>query len=101
MREKLIDAQQILQGLTTEDFRLIRIRAEKLSAMTDSPAIQALDAEAFQRHTQAFTRHVQELIDSAGARNLDAAADAYLGLTRNCIDCHKQLRGHKLASRQN
>ena len=50
------------------------------------------NAEEYLHFTMDFQRIADDLIKSAGAKNLDGATLAYTRLTINCVDCHKYVR---------
>jgi len=98
MRDKLALSQQVLEGLVTEDFDLIIAKASKLSAMTQEADWRVFENPDYERYSAEFRRHVDSLKRSAENRNLDGATLAYTKSTQSCIECHKFVRGRKLAS---
>lgn len=97
MREKLGLTQKVLEGLTSEDFALVEERARRLGAMSLEPPWQVLDHPDYAQHSLAFRRQAEALARAAAARNLDGATLAYVRLTMSCIDCHKFVRGKRVA----
>lgn len=98
MREKLGLTQKVLEGLTSEDFALVEERARRLSAMSLEPPWQVMDHPDYAQHSLAFRRQADALVRAAAARNLDGATLAYVRLTMSCIDCHKFVRGKRVAA---
>lgn len=98
MRDKLQLSQQVLEGLVTEDFDLVIAKASKLSAMTQEADWRVFQNPDYERYSAEFQRHVDSLRRSAENRNLDGATLAYTKSTQSCIECHKFVRGRKLAS---
>lgn len=97
MREKLVHSQNVLAGLTSENFELIEKNAAKLAAIADHAAMKTSQRPDYIEQTLVFQKNVTNLTRAAKARNLRAATDAYLAVTRNCINCHQFLRGNKVA----
>jgi uncharacterized membrane-anchored protein len=98
MREKLGLSQKVLEGLTAEDFALVEDRARRLGAMSLEPPWQVMDHPDYAQHSLAFRRQAEALARAAAARNLDGATLAYVRLTMSCIDCHKFVRGKRVAA---
>lgn len=97
MREKLGLTQKVLEGLTLEDFNLVEERARRLGAMSLEPPWQVMDHPEYAQHSLTFRRQADALVRAAAARNLDGATLAYVRLTMSCIDCHKFVRGKRVA----
>lgn len=95
MQEKLAQSQQVLRGLATEDFDLIAKNGQKLRALADANSLAP--GPEFNEHATAFKRNVNSLLRAASQKNIDAATLAYMGMTLNCVECHKALRGRKVA----
>ena len=99
MRVKLSHSQKVLEGLTTQDFDMIAKNSEalkRLSLESDWQVIQTPEYQDFSKH---FRRAADALTETAKKKNLDGAALAYVELTMNCINCHKYVRGVRMAAR--
>jgi cytochrome c556 len=99
MRVKLSHSQKVLEGLTTPDFDMIAKNSEalkRLSLESDWQVIQTPEYQDFSKH---FRRAADALTETAKKKNLDGAALAYVELTMNCINCHKYVRGVRMATR--
>lgn len=101
MRQKLEHAQRVLEGIALEDFELIAKHARKLSAMSQEANWRAFDNPEYARHSETFRRDVDALNKAAAARNLDGAMLAYVRMTMSCVECHKFVRGKKVAAVKN
>ncbi len=97
MRQKLDHAQSVLEGITSEDFVLISVHANKLAAMSDQPDWRALDTAEYAQQSALFKRTAEALGKAARERNLDAATLAYTKMTFSCVECHKYIRTRKVA----
>jgi hypothetical protein len=97
MREKLGHSQKVLEGITLEDFELILVHSKKLSAMSQSADWKLFQNPEYLEHSASFRRYADTLTRAAQERNLDQATVAYLGLTMSCVECHKFVRGRRMA----
>lgn len=97
MRVKLKHSQNVLEGLTTEDFDMIAKNAQDISLLSQAAEWQVLQTEAYAARSAEFRRTADELTRAAQEKNLDEATLKYLDLTMKCVDCHKYLRGVRLA----
>ena len=92
MRAKLGHSQQILEGLLTEDFKMIITRAQKMSLLTRALDWAMLEAPEYLERSAEFRRSVDQLADQAKQNNLDGVALAYLDVTIKCVQCHEYVR---------
>lgn len=98
MRPKLDHAQKVLEGLTLEDFNLIREHGKALMRLSEAAEWQVLPGPEYVRHSEDFQRRVSDMIVAANKENIDAATLAYVQLTMNCVQCHKHVReAHRVA----
>lgn len=98
MREKLGHSQSVLEGLALEDFELVANHARRLGAMSKEMGWRAFDNPDYAQHSDNFRRSVDALAKAATDRNLDGATLAYFKVTMCCIECHKFVRGKKVAA---
>jgi len=97
MRQKLERTQHVLEGIAMEDFELIAKNAGKLGAMSREASWRAFDSPEYVRFSDNFRRDVDALTKAAAGRNLDGATLAYVRMTMSCVECHKFVRGKKVA----
>ncbi len=95
MRAKLINSQNVLEGLVTEDFDKIRDGAEKMIVMSKAAEWRMGSDEMYAHDTAEFVSAAQDLIRQAKDRKVDAATLSYLQLTISCLNCHKHVHGIK------
>ena len=100
MRAKLEHSQKILEGLATEDYESISKNAQDLSLLSLAASWQVLQTEDYQQHSREFRRAADALKDAAKKKNLDGAALAYVDVTLKCVNCHKYVRGIRIAHGQ-
>lgn len=92
MQVKLASSQKITEGLVTKDFELIRKGAEEWRRVAAATKWYSHNDPVFAEHRAEFTRQADKLVRMAEAKNLDAAAYAYMGALHTCIGCHEYCR---------
>lgn len=97
MQVKLKHSQDILAGLVTEDLDKVAKGAQELSLLSQAGAWQVFQTEDYLLHSREFRRSADALRDAAKAKNVDAAALAYVDTTLKCVNCHKYVRGVRMA----
>jgi hypothetical protein len=97
MRAKLQHSQKVIEGLATEDFDLIAKSAQEMSLLSHATTWQVLQTPEYNQHSLEFRRSADALHEAAKNKNLDGAALAYVGVTLNCVNCHKYVRRVKAA----
>ena len=98
MRAKLDAAKSTLEGLVLEDFDEIGKQSVRLLAMSRRAEWNAIEGKVYQQLSSEFRSSVTQLGTAAKEKNLDKASLAYVQMTIRCLDCHKVIRGAKLAS---
>jgi hypothetical protein len=97
MRAKLSHSQKVLEGLTTENFDMIAKNSQEMSLLSQATNWQVLQTEEYLQQSRDFRRTADALTEAAKKKNLDGAALAYVELTMKCINCHKYVRGVRMA----
>lgn len=97
MQVKLKHSQDILAGLVTEDLDKVAKGAQELSLLSQAESWQVFQTEDYLQHSKEFRRAADALRDAAKAKNMDAAALAYVDTTLKCVSCHKYVRGVRMA----
>ena len=97
MRVKLRHAQQVLEGLTLEDYDLISENADKMSLLSSATQWQVIQSPEYVRRSGEFRRATDALAAAAKNKNLDGATLAYVRMTMRCVDCHKYVRSVRQA----
>jgi hypothetical protein len=95
MRAKLRHSQDVLEGLTLEDFDKIARGAQELALASQASSWQVLQTEDYARQSTEFRRSCDSLRSAAKAGNLDGAALAWMEVTMKCVQCHKYVRGQQ------
>jgi len=92
MRTKLMYSQNVLEGLTTNDFRQIEASVKELQRVTAGEKWIAVDSDEYRRHTTDFEKSLERLRETAASKNIDATALRFHEMSLRCIDCHKHVR---------
>lgn len=98
MRRKLGLGQNLLAGVALEDFAAIERDAKMLGQLGELAAWNVLRTAEYAQRTADFRRTTDALAKGAQERSLDAATQAYVEMTLQCVQCHKYLRGTRRAS---
>lgn len=97
MRKKLEMSNQVLEGIVTEDAALIRKGAEALGEMSKAEKWMVSNDVMYRQSNGEFQRSVEKLVEAAKKENFDQAALNWIDTTMKCIECHKFVRGTRLA----
>ena len=97
MRDKLAHAQHMLEAVVTSDWVALQRHTRALQQLTAEPGWAVLKTPEYTRHTTAFVGAVQDLLEAAEARDLDAAPLAYVSLTLTCVQCHRYVARARVA----
>ncbi len=99
MRLKLTHAQAVLEGIAREDFDGIAIHSQALSLLSQEANWKVLQTEDYLEHSIEFRRTADAITEAAKKKNLDGAALAYVDMTMKCVNCHKYVRGVRMATK--
>ncbi len=97
MRLKLAHAQDVLEGLATEDFRQIARGAQKLRSLAADASWNVYETEEYTLYSREFVDAARQMSKGARDKNIDTAALAYVQLTLSCVQCHKHVRDVRTA----
>jgi hypothetical protein len=92
MRQKVAYSQQVLVGITLEDYGLIANNAQKLVELSNKTNWYSRQVPEYELFLNEFRRKAQELMEAGQKKNLDAASLAYVQMTLSCVSCHKFIR---------
>ena len=92
MRQKVAYSQQVLVGITLEDYGLIANNAQKLLELSNKTNWYSRQVPEYELFLNEFRRNAQELMKAGQQKNLDAASLAYVQMTLSCVSCHKFIR---------
>jgi hypothetical protein len=97
MRAKLASSQQVLEGLVTEDFKLVKTGAKRMQIMSRAAEWQVIGGPVYEQYSSDFRRSAEDLVKQAEKKNVDGATLTYMRLTMNCVNCHRFVRESKVA----
>ncbi len=97
MKLKLGYAQNVLEGIATENPELIVGNAQKLSALSKAGGWRVNITPEYQLFAAEFRRHADAVARAGKDKNIDSAALAYFQMTMSCINCHRYLRDNRRA----
>jgi hypothetical protein len=92
MRRKVAYSQQVLVGITLEDYGLVANNAEKLVELSNRTNWYSRQVPEYELFLNEFRRRAQEVMEAGRQKNLDAASLAYVQMTLSCVSCHKFIR---------
>ena len=92
MRQKVAYSQQVLVGITLEDYGLIAKNAGKLVELSNKTNWYSRQVPEYELFLNEFRRNAQELMKAGQQKNLDAASLAYVQMTLSCVSCHQFIR---------
>ena len=97
MKLKLSYAQNVLEGIATENTERITGNAQKLSALSKAAGWRANITPEYQLFAAEFRRHADAVARAGKDKNVDAASLAYFQMTMSCINCHRYMRDNRRA----
>lgn len=92
MRKKVAYSQNVLVGITLEDYGLIANNAEKLVELSNKTNWYSRQVPEYELFLNEFRRNAEQLMEAGKQKNLDAASLAYVQMTFSCVSCHKFIR---------
>lgn len=99
MRRKLDASNQILEGLVTEDAELVVKGAKILVEMSSAEKWQVKHDVMYKQYSSEFQQSAKKLVEAAEKENFDGATLKWIDTTMKCMECHKFVRGARLAGR--
>ena len=88
MRQKLTYSQNVLEGLTLENYDLIITNGIKMFNMSQRTAWQARSTDEYKKYSATYCDSVSAMIDAAREKKINAAREAYCRSVQSCYDCH-------------
>ena len=92
MRKKLVAADQILEGLTNPDMKLVRKGATFMIHMNKEAMWASFRSPSYIQDSADFVRTAERLVKLAEASDLEGASHTYAQLTIQCVSCHRRVR---------
>ncbi len=95
MRKKLDASSKILEGITTEDSKLIIEGADALLAMSKAEIWNVIVDEDYREFNHEFRASVRKLREAAEKETFDNATLQWMDSVKSCVECHKYVRSHR------
>lgn len=96
MKLKLLSSQQILNGLALADFQQIEESSRRMLVLNTLEnwlrQNEFTRKSDYQKQLNNFEFAGKEILRNAQEKNIDGALEAYVSLTRSCVECHKVIR---------
>lgn len=92
MKKKLVQAQKLLETLALQDFDKMKTAADELAFLRMQAGWMIRKTVDYEIHSNDFQRQIDAIRRAAIAKNVDAAALAYVEMTLTCVKCHKHVR---------
>ena len=92
MKKKLEYSQQIIAGLTSDDFEAIRRSAQAMNNLGQIEGWVHAGRADYRTQLAIFHDANQQLISQADDKDVDGATLAFVQLTLSCVNCHKVVR---------
>ncbi len=97
MRVKLRHSQKVMEGLVLEDFDEIAKNSQEMSLLSLAETWQVFETPEYVEFSRKFRNAADALTDAAKDKNLDRATLAFNQVTTKCVECHKYVRGIRMA----
>ena len=97
MRAKLDHTQSILEAVVTSNWQQLDRETRELARATRDPAWTVLNLPEYVRHSEAFLRATDDLIEAAKLRDLEAASLGFISLSTSCVSCHRYIARARIA----
>jgi hypothetical protein len=98
MRTKLDHSQRILEAVVTSNWQLLDRESREMALVVRDPAWSSLAMPEYVRHSEAFLRATDDLIEAAKLRDLERASLGFISLTTSCVSCHRYLARARIAT---
>lgn len=95
MRKKLSASSLILEGITTEDPKLVSEGADKLLEMSRMEIWNVLTDDEYREFNREYRSSVRKLKEAAVTKNFDNATLQWIDSVKSCVECHKYVRSQR------
>jgi|GEM_PF-495749 len=97
MRQKLQASNLILEGLCTEDLKMVADGSQTLMKMSHEERWRVSNDIIYRRYSAEFIHAVEELQKEAEDNDMDGTSMAWVNVTMKCLKCHEWVRNTVLA----
>lgn len=95
MRQKLEYSQNVLEGITLEQYGKVVTNGMHLWKMTQSNLWAQVKNEDYEAKSEHYRLDVTTLVEAARASNTTAILKSYTKVTEDCVDCHQHFRSEQ------
>ena len=95
MKAKAGYAHRLLDAVVLGDLETARDQAFRLKAVAETADWNVMDTPEYVRESEAFIRATDRLLQSAGSKNPEAVALAYVEVTLSCVHCHRYVSAQR------
>ncbi len=92
MRSKLLNSQNVLEGLLRSDFAAIKNGAKQMKAISEADEWPRSRDPVYEHFSQTFRRQCNQLEQAADQRHREGVRFTYLAITTTCVNCHDYVR---------
>jgi len=92
MRAKLASSDKIMEGLVSQDFKLIQNGAQELAKICEATQWHAEEDQVYAHYRSELTRTARRLAALARDEDQDGAMYTYMHSITTCVACHDYCR---------
>jgi|JI6StandDraft_1071083.scaffolds.fasta_scaffold49059_2 hypothetical protein len=92
MLAKLASTQQVVSGLVSKDFNMIKRAADDLQRICEASQWESHPDPAYASYKSQLSRHANKLAEMAQQQNLEGTTLVYMQTVSACVDCHSHCR---------
>jgi len=100
MAQKLAAAQRSLDGISREDFELLRQTTTEMIELSRHEAWERMASPRFVQDTVDFVAAAEFLNRMAEGKDAEGTSLGFMRLTMTCMNCHTHVRTSKVALRE-
>jgi hypothetical protein len=97
MRQKLQASNLILEGLCTENLKMVSEGSDTLMKMSREEHWRVSNDMMYRRYSEQFVSAVEELKHEADDLDMNGASTAWVDVTMKCLRCHEWVRNTVVA----
>ena len=99
MRAKLKHSQNVLEGLVLENYGEVAKNAQEMSLLSLAEQWQVFQTPEYLEYSRKFRNSADALNAMAKKKDLAGSTTAFNQLTQRCVECHKYVRGVRMAAK--
>jgi hypothetical protein len=93
MRDKLVQMNRILEGITLDNFELVQESAETIGMISQATSWHVVNpTPQYQRISKNFQEQATDLERHAKERNVEAVTLDLIRMNLTCTQCHQRMR---------